>query len=91
MKKLTTIIALIISVNCFAQKDSIPPDSVEFISKNHIKETYKRLNDQLAKMEDKLTVTEYKRLASAIDATFGELIVVATEDYKKRKFAKPIK
>lgn len=86
MKKLTTIIALCFSLSGFGQKDSIPPipDSVQFISKRHIAEAYKRLDIQLKSIEDKLTVAQYKKLLEGIDAAFGELVNVATEEYTRR-------
>lgn len=91
MKKLTTIIALLFAITAFGQKDSIPaiPDSVLFMSKRHIAEAYKRLDTQLKPLEDKLTVGQYKKLLEGIDAAFGELINVATEEYSKKK--KPVK
>lgn len=87
MKKLTTIIAILFSVTAFGQKDSIPPipDSIQFISKRHVAEAYKRLDTQLKTLEDKLTVAQFKKLAEGIDAAFGELINVATEEYNKNK------
>lgn len=91
MKKLTTIIAICFSLTALGQKDSIPPipDSIQFMSKRHINEAYKRLDAQLKTLEDKLTVAQFKNLAEGIDAAFGELINVATEEYNKKK--KPVK
>lgn len=95
MKKLTTIIAILFSVTAFGQPKANPkpvidtvvniPDSIQFISKKHVAEAYKRLDAQLKTLEDKLTVAQFKKLAEGIDAAFGELINVATEEYMKKK------
>lgn len=90
MKKLTTIIALFFAVTAFGQKDSIPPipDSVMFISKKHIGEAYKRLQERLKTLEDKLVASKYNSLVEGIDAAYQALVDVATEDYRKRKVVK---
>lgn len=96
MKKLTTIISIFLVIATNAQKpapiaaDTTKtiagiPDSVASISMWHVSESMKRLVEQMAKMEDKLTVTEYKRMYGAIESAFGDLINVAIEDYRKRK------
>lgn len=97
MKKLTTIIAILFAVTAFGQKPASPPalnidsvyktipDSAEFVSKRHINEAYRRLEDQLKTLEDKLTVAQFKKLAEGIDAAFGELINIATEEYNRKK------
>lgn len=71
--------------------DSLPPipDSVQFMSKRHIQQSYKNLSDRLKPLEDKLTVSQYNRLIEGIEAAFGEVIRVATEDYNKKK--KPVR
>lgn len=103
MKKLTIILAILFAVNASAQSKPAPnvvaadttktiagiPDSIASISVWHVGEAMKRLTTQLASLEDKLTVTEYKRVYGALESAFNELINVATEDYKKRK--KPVK
>lgn len=91
MKKLTTIIAICFSLTALGQKDSLPPipDSVQFMSKRHIQQSYKNLSDRLKPLEDKLTVSQYNRLIEGIEAAFGEVIRVATEDYNKKK--KPVR
>lgn len=87
MKKLTILIGLFFSVNCYSQKDSLPPipDSIQFMSKNHIIQSWKNLNEKLKPLEDKLTVSQYNRLVEGIHAAYDELITIATEDYRKKK------
>jgi hypothetical protein len=74
----------------FSQQDSLPPipDSVQFISKNHIKQAYKNLSERLKPLEETLTVSQYKKLVEGIEAAFNEAVVVATEDYKKKRLKK---
>lgn len=92
MKKLTTIIALFFAVNAFGQKDSLVsppiPDSVTFMSKRHIQQSYKNLETKLKGLENQLTVAQYNRIIEGIDAAFQELISVATEEYNRKKKSK---
>lgn len=88
MKKLTILIALFFSVNCYSQKPdsaSAPiPDSIEFISKRHVAQARRNLDEALRKMEDQLTVSQYRKLTEGIEAAFGEIINVAEQDYRKK-------
>jgi hypothetical protein len=90
MRLLFIISSILISSVGFCQTDSIPPipDHILFMSKKHIATAYKNLSDRLKPLEDKLTVSQYNRLVEGIDAAFNELVLVATEEYKKRPLKK---
>lgn len=90
MKKLTTIVALFFAITAYSQKDTIPniPDSVLFMSKKHIQQSYKNLETKLKGLENTLTVAQYNKIIEGIDAAYQELVSVATEEYRKRKVVK---
>lgn len=93
MKKLAIIVALFFAVNAFGQNNAFDTlktiagisDSLPSISVRNISEAWRRLDPKLAALEDKLTVTEYKKVIDYIDSAFRELINAATEEYQRKK------
>lgn len=89
MKLITLMTCLLLTITGFSQLDSLSlptvPDSVEFISKRHLQIAYKNLQTKLKPMEGNLTVTQYRSLVEGIEAAFNEAVIVASQDYRKRK------
>jgi hypothetical protein len=87
MRLLLIIAGMLIASAAFSQKDSLPPipDSIQYISQRHIQQAYKNLSEKLKPLEDKLTVSQYNKLIEGIEAAYNEVIIIAGEEYRKRK------
>lgn len=84
MKKLTTIIAFFISLSCFSQTEKPIPDSVKYISNQHIQKAYKIVTEQIDKAESTLTLAQYKAMMNAMELLYQNVVKIAGDEYKKK-------
>lgn len=85
MKKLTIIVALFFSVNCYSQNTTNPDDTLALVSKKQIEMIRQSLLKRLEPLEGTLTAAKYNGLAEGVNATIDELITLWNQEYSKKK------
>lgn len=91
MKKLTILIGLFFSVNCYSQKPDSAfalNDSTVMLSKGLLEIARANLMKRIESLEASTNAAKYNGWIEGINAAFQELINVAIEEYRKKKHKK---